>query len=80
MRQGSPVCLILLVSLYSAGYYSEVSLHTVHQFYEIQSTKEERLCCGGWGLTDGARVTFMNLITQGPIGLDIIAQARFIAI
>lgn len=41
-RQGSPVCLILLVSSYCAGYFSEASSHRVLEFYKKKSRAQKR--------------------------------------
>lgn len=64
----NPICQY---TLYCAGFYSEVSSHTVHQFCEIQNTKgvfAVGLCYEDSLLTDGASITSMSLITQAPTG------------
>lgn len=77
-KQGSPVGLILLVSLYGAWYYSEVSCHPVYQFYEIQYKRGtpllQRMRTYSW-----RECHFYEFNNTGPIGYDIITEARFIA-
>lgn len=65
-RQGSPVCLILLVSSYCAGYFSEASSHRALEFYK-KKKKSRAQKRGVFNVGDGdlRRVLAVTLVSTG---------------